>query len=155
MPADPGHPARNDASRGELRKLIEALDPGELGRDVADGWTLGSLLAHLAWWDRYAAALLTSFIESGGAFDIETPAQVGGRVVSEYVNAASAGQWRALPADHVRREAIDAAEAADRVAARFPHPQGGPSLDVIPRIADRARHRNEHLQQIAAVVRRP
>lgn len=53
---DRSHADRNDAARTRLRDLVARLGDDGLARPLADGWTVGAMLAHLAFWDRIVLA---------------------------------------------------------------------------------------------------
>ena len=52
MVVDRSYVARNDASRQRLAARLDDLTANELLTPVEAGWTVGGLLAHLAFWDR-------------------------------------------------------------------------------------------------------
>lgn len=114
---DDGFGARNDTARKRLRATVPALTDGLLEAPLADGWTVQAVLAHLAWWDRYAVSLLSNWMMAECEADISTPPMRGGRFASDYDNAAGLADWLALPADFVRGEVLRAADEADAVAA--------------------------------------
>src|SRR5262245_37604075 len=96
---------RNDASRQRLAALGARLNPAELERPLEDErWTVGAALAHLAFWDRFAATVL-AWWEAEGFVAYQSTADV--------INAAALPGWRVLPADYVLRDVLAAAEAVD------------------------------------------
>ncbi len=61
----PDYLDENEASRRKLREFCGHLSNADLTRTIAAGWTVSSLLAHLAFWDRRAAALLERWRSAG------------------------------------------------------------------------------------------
>ena len=52
------HLSRNQAALQRLAELAARLTEEDLARSLGGGWTIKAALAHLAFWDRYASALL-------------------------------------------------------------------------------------------------
>ncbi|TMQ17769.1 MAG: hypothetical protein E6K82_20865 [Candidatus Rokuibacteriota bacterium] len=52
MSVDRSFVAVNDAERTRLQALVKRLTDADLGRAMPAGWTVGAILAHLAFWDR-------------------------------------------------------------------------------------------------------
>lgn len=105
---EPDFRRRNDASLARLRELVGRLTPADLDRPLGEGWTVKAALAHLAFWDRYAAAAVQRWQRAGYAWSgPEDP----------FVNLAGPSDWLAAPPDYVLREVLRAAEAADAAAA--------------------------------------
>jgi hypothetical protein len=143
MPHD--YLARNDATRAELSDLIARLTPDDLGRSLGDGWTVKAALAHLAYWDRYAASLRRAWAVSGFRADVG--------FVSDHVNDAGLADWLAVTADAALAEALRAAHEADALAANTPEPLRRAAIDGgMPRALDRSIHRAEHLEQITRAL---
>lgn len=86
---------KNAASRQRLRELVERLDDEAMQRSVDDDWTIGALLAHLAWWDESCVARWAMF-ERDGAFT-----GLSGEAI-DLINTVSLPTWRALPGSAVR-----------------------------------------------------
>ena len=55
----------NNKSRYRLRSLVERLSDQDFAKATAAGWTVSSLLAHLAFWDQRAVILLRVWKEAG------------------------------------------------------------------------------------------
>ncbi len=133
--------ARNDTTRTGLRDLIARLTPAHLDHDLGDGWTVKAALAHLAYWDRYAASLLRTWAVSGFRNDAG--------FVSDHVNDAGLADWLAVPADAALTEALRAAQEADTLAANTPDGLRDAAIGGgMPRALDRSVHRAEHVDQI-------
>ena len=56
---------RNQAASARLVELAARLTEEDLGRDLGGGWTVQAALAHLAFWDRYAVAVLDGWVANG------------------------------------------------------------------------------------------
>lgn len=141
---DTGYVERNRASSQRLAELVGRLTDQDLGASIGDGWTVKAALAHLAFWDRYSAALLDDWSAHGFRPVPSSP---------DHVNAAAVGDWLALPAEHVRREVVAAAEAIDqRIEGLGPELVDAIAAGGRARTLDRSRHRTEHLDQIVAAL---
>src|SRR5215831_19474293 len=128
---------RNRASRERLARDLDSLAPEDHGREIDGGWTVGALLAHLAFWDRMVAGrwALASRTGSSTPFDLADE-------TTDLVNDANLAAWRALPADRVSALVLEAADAVDAAVAALPDA----SIDAVlaegrPRLVDRSRHR--------------
>src|SRR5688500_1560621 len=97
----------NDAERERLRALVARLSDEDRARPLADGWTVGAALAHLAFWDRLALARWQAHLGDG------TPLVALSDEVADLINAAGLEQWLALPSREAARQAVAAAEALD------------------------------------------
>src|SRR5205823_3132820 len=84
------------------------LTDGDFTQSVGDGWTVSTVLAHLAYWDRRAAILLTRWRQQG-----VTPEESDASVINE----ASAALWSAVPPRAAAQIAIDSADAANKAVA--------------------------------------
>jgi hypothetical protein len=137
---------RNRTASRRLTELVARLTEHDLQQPLGEGWTVKAALAHLAFWDRYTAGLLDLW--SAGGYQA-----VAGS--ADHVNAAAVGDWLALPAEHVRREVVAAAESLDRrIEALAPELVEAIVAGGRARSLDRSRHRAEHLDQIAAALGR-
>jgi hypothetical protein len=141
---DTSYVGRNQAESRRLAELVARLTEQDLQTSLGDGWTVKAALAHLAFWDRYSAGLLDGWSASGFQ-PVATSA--------DHVNAAAVGDWLALPAEHVRREVVAAAEAIDRrIEAVTPELAAAIVAGGRSRTLDRSAHRTEHIDQIVAAL---
>jgi len=146
--ADRSFVARNAESRARLTALLDRLGPMDFSRDVGGGWSAGSLLAHISFWDglvieRWKLALRTGMATPIG-LDEELP---------DLINAAAMPSWRLVARTEVASLVGATAAAVDELVAALPDD----SLDGIeregrPRLLDRSLHRAEHLAMIEAAV---
>jgi mycothiol maleylpyruvate isomerase-like protein len=137
------HVAQNREQLERLRELVARLSDGDLRRELPDGWTIGDVLAHLAFYDRRAAVLLERFAIEGvfaSPYDYET------------INTALPYLTRRIPPRDIVAEVVEAAEAADRAAAATP----ATLVEEIRRLnqvkLERADHRRSHLDDIEALL---
>jgi hypothetical protein len=141
---DTSYVERNQAASRRLAELVARLTEHDLQASLGDGWTVKAALAHLAFWDRYAAGVLDGWSASG----FQAVA-----ISADHVNAAAVGDWLALPDEHVRREVIAAVEAIDRrIEALIPELVSAIVAGGRSRTLDRSRHRTEHMDQIVAAL---
>lgn len=106
----------NAAARHRLTSVIDSLDEQRLGKPVTPGWSVATVLAQLAFWDRWAQTLVTRW-RSG-----EVPPPTVPAWYDDAVNDALLPTWQALPGAAAARLARDAAEAADLVIGKAETP---------------------------------
>src|SRR6266508_2254167 len=147
MSADRTFIARNNAERARLQALVARLSDADLSRAMPAGWTVASVLAHLAFWDQRILVLLDrweqtpSVVPSGG-----NEADVG------WINDATKPLLLAMAPRRAAEISVAIAEAVDARVAALPddllarnEAAGGPL------IMTRAVHRGEHLDEIEHV----
>lgn len=138
---DRDYVTRNELVQERLITLVARLTPEDLERPIGDGWTVKAALAHLAFWDRYAVALIDRWSEAGFKEDEGFNA--------DFPNLAGLADWLAAPADYALAEVASAARLADRRAAEAPpHLVDAILRGGMPRVLDRSVHRVEHIEQI-------
>jgi len=135
------HNKRNRASRDRLAAVIAQL--GDRSIPLSGGWTAAGLLAHLAFWDRLAAARLEKHLREG------QPPIFATDDVTDLTNAAGMRQWKETPAGVAGTQAREAAAEIDRLIETLP----ADKLDGLKALGrsfliDRSNHRKEHLDQI-------
>jgi Mycothiol maleylpyruvate isomerase N-terminal domain len=151
MSIDRGYIAQNDAERARLRALVNRLSDAELAHPMPAGWTVASVLSHLAFWDQRILILLESWERAG--LDSPPPGINEGDV--EWVNDAAKPMFLALAPRRAAELALAIAEAVDRKVASLPdawvakNAAAGTPLSLV-----RAAHREEHLQEIEEHLRR-
>ena len=135
------HLARNRASRERLAAVIARL--GEPTVVLPDGWTAGALLAHMAFWDRFAASRFEKYLRDREAMVFLNDA------FFDHINAAGRPQWTATPLGAAAADAMSSADAVDGFIARL-SPEQIAAIQAIgrPRLLDRSGHRNQHLDQL-------
>jgi uncharacterized damage-inducible protein DinB len=142
--ADREHAERNAASRERLRTTLERLSADALDREVDDDWTVGALLAHVAFWDRLVAGRWRLAQRRGAAAPPDLHDDV-----ADLVNDAALSAWRSIDAAHLERLVLSAADDVDRLIEDLP----AASIEAAkaagrPRLVDRSAHRTEHLDAI-------
>jgi hypothetical protein len=148
MPVDRSYVAENDRERRRLEALVARLDDAALSRPMPDGWTIASVLAHLAFWDQRIVVFVDLLKRGVPVHDTE-----GDQV--DWVNDAVKPLQLALPPRRAADVALAAARDADRAVETL-------SEDLLAKNAAakhpiyllRADHRREHLDEIEAVLAR-
>ena len=133
--------AQNTAWREKLIALTRRLSDADIQHVVgARGWTVGGILAHLAFWDQRALVLLETW---------KTRAIGPSAIDVDIVNEAMRPLCNAIPPRAVARMAAECAAAIDSAVE-------GLDAAILARIEaegkpvrlDRAAHREHHLGQI-------
>jgi hypothetical protein len=138
----------NDRSALELRALLDALAPADLARNLGGGWNVAAALAHLAFWDRRAAAVCALWTQGR-----TTAPSSDEDCADEATNAALDALLAALPPQLVAPLASEAAAAANAAfAALTPELAVRALAPDSPIVAHRSRHRREHIAQIRAAL---
>ena len=138
----------NEENRKELQRLLSLLDrvdEDQLNRQLANGWTVATALAHIAFWDRYVVAILAEWGRKG----FSQPATQYD-ALNEAIESMSLAIPRAALLDWVRQSAAAANGAADAVPPELAEAieAGGRG-----RFLDRYAHRRHHLDQIETLLR--
>ena len=138
--------ARNDASRERLRALVASLRPQDLFRETGDGWTIGAVLAHAAFWDSMVARRWASALADGFASPVGLP-----DFIADLVNDSELPTWRAMDGATAAARAIAAADAVDALIAALPDAAVDAAVAAgMPRVLDRSLHRAAHFDVIDA-----
>jgi hypothetical protein len=144
-----GYVQENQRSRERMRSLIETLTDEELARPVNGEWTAAAALAHVAFWDARVMFLLRKR-RSGAAFtddDVE-PDDVS------WINDSARPLLHAIGPRRAAEVALEIAEETDELVADTPAEQMYPADPNSLINAFRSRHRDEHVDEIEAAVRR-
>jgi Mycothiol maleylpyruvate isomerase N-terminal domain len=142
MAAARSYIAENDRERRRLEGLVGKLDDAALGRVMPAGWTVASVLAHLAFWDQRTVVLVDQ-LKRGGP----VPAELVGDV--DWINDAAKPLQLALPPRRAATLAVETARASDQAVATLSdellakNASAGSPINVV-----RAEHRREHLDEI-------
>jgi len=135
----------NNDQRARLRALVDRLNDGDLARPLDAGWTVGAVLAHLAFWDQRTLVLLERWEKDGPR---TTPRSIDDKDV-DWINDSAKALCLALAPRAAARLALATAEAVDRrvealsdelIAANA---AAGKPINLL-----RAEHRREHLDEI-------
>ncbi len=135
----------NRASTERMRALVARLSDTELRRRVGQDWTVAITLAHLAFWDRRALAILDKTETAGKFVNIE---------VDIAANDVALPLWAAIPPREAARLAIESAEALDRRLEKFPPALVEAVYSQYKRGVVRALHRNGHIDEVEAALKR-
>ena len=126
-------------------RLVDRLRDGELARPLDAGWTVGAVLAHLAFWDQRTLILIERWEKEGSR---AVPRSIDSKDV-DWINDSAKALCLALPPRAAARLAVAVADAVDRrvetlsdelVAANA---GAGSPINLL-----RAEHRQEHLDEI-------
>jgi Mycothiol maleylpyruvate isomerase N-terminal domain len=133
----------NNASRLELNDLISRLDERSFNIEVGPGWTVSTVLCHLAFWDQRVLFVLKKWKSAGFEPSRLTPLSV------DSINQAAAAIARAVPGPAAARLAIESAAAVDSQVAETGDELASQMLSAgFERFLRRYLHRREHLQKI-------
>ena len=138
----------NDRERARLVALVGRIEHGELSRIVHGRWTVAAKLAHMAFWDRFALALLERW---AAGQDYETPSLPW---YDDTLNDAMLPEALTLVGAAARQLVLAAAEDIDG-RLRSLEPGQTERLLVDHDAAWQLRrhvHRAEHLDQIEGVL---
>lgn len=135
----------------ELRAVIDALPDAELAFPAQGEWTRLDLVAHVEWWERHSATVITALRDGRDPYPADEPfdldalnarvlEQNRGRTAAD-VRSGEAAAW----ADLLR--AIESAGEADLFdAGQFAWTEGAPLAEIIH--GDTDRHWAEHLPHL-------
>jgi uncharacterized damage-inducible protein DinB len=134
----------NDDSRNRLARLVETLTPSQLSIDLGEGWTVGSALGHMGFWDRWQAERWTAML--AGTWTAETESVLA---AEHLANDALHPYWAGVSANEVPGFAVAAATKLDALIAGAPD-------EIVDRLEGtsiafllhRHNHRDEHLDHI-------
>lgn len=145
MPYSPELVQANTASRERLRALFARLNDAQYTISLDEDWTVGTALAHVAFFDRRAIDILGRG-ERESISDSPTDIDILNRALLPFLRALSPAAISKLTLETA--ETLDAKLAAlsdnllDQIAA----------LPESPFSLDRSEHRNEHIDQIETVL---
>jgi hypothetical protein len=148
MSVDRSHQAKNDSERARMEALIGRLTDADLKRAMPDGWTVASVLAHLAFWDQRAYLLLDRWQRDG----VTPPADDETNI--DWINDAAKPMFLALPPRRAAELAVAIAEAADRKVASLSDELVSRNAALgTPVTLARATHRRGHLDDIERALK--
>jgi len=136
--------ADNRTQRQRLFALTTKWTETDLTRQLANGWSVATKLAHLAFWDHYYLALIESWERTGfTSSSTETDA----------INEAARFLSRGIPPVAAVELVRAAAEAIDRkLESITPDLEAAIEASGRVRLLRRALHRREHLDQIESAL---
>ena len=134
----------NNASRRRLKAIVERLTDEDFARITSSGWTVASLLAHLAFWDQRVVVLLRRWKASGVD---ESP------VDSDMINDSLKPILLALQPRAAVELCLSSAGAADaEVEALTPELYEQIQASSNHFRFNRSLHRNNHLNEIEKLL---
>ncbi len=136
----------NSAERDHLKEVIARLSLSDYDRPAGGpGWTIGGLLAHLAFWDNRALVLLAKWKKEGiGPSLIDT----------DLFNESMRPLCNAVPAAVIARMAVETTTAIDdAIDSLQPEFLARVERDGTPVRLNRGLHRNHHLAQVEKAVK--
>lgn len=150
MSRDRSYIEANETARGRLRDLVDGLSDEQLSGPMEAGWTVASVLAHVAFWDNRIVVLLDRWGPDGRG---ETPTYEDEAV--DWMNDATKPIFLAMPPRVGAQAALDAAEAADRAVAAMSDDLLAKN-DELGNIINpfRSEHRSEHLDDVERALGR-
>jgi uncharacterized damage-inducible protein DinB len=148
-PVDRSYLQRNEASLTRLTDLAGRLTSAELALRVGDGaWTVGQVLGHMAFWDRFLTARWRAVLASGAG---EQPTYLP-HELADMLNDGLPPVWGAFSAasgSAAIEDTLAAAQAVDGIIAGLPVETPVEAiLAERPALLDRSIHRLEHLSAI-------
>ena len=137
---DTGYSERNREQTRRLKELRRLSDE-ELRRTVGEHWTVAVALAHIQYWDGRAVGAL----EAWRSYKLPLTLWIGGEDV---VNDVRLPVWRDMAPREALQQAIDTAEALDRIVESLSPAEARVVSAQRYRVLDRSLHRSEHLDEI-------
>jgi hypothetical protein len=134
----------NNFERARLFRLLDGLEEAALQKKLPNGWSIADVLAHLAFWDRYALVALRQWQREGFQMPHENWA-----VINEIVDSMS----RLIPPQALLAWVRDSASLCDQCVEETPAAlaqelkTAGKSNFLF-----RAEHRRHHLNQIEGLL---
>jgi DinB family protein len=145
MPLDLTYKEQNRTSRERISELAERLTDEEMLTRVGEHWTVGVVFAHLAWWDRRVMYVLDMTEKTNKLFVPE---------IDIFVNDLSLPLWLAVPPREAVRIAIETSETLDKRLEEYNPAILEEIYTYNKRWVVRALHRNEHLDEADAALKK-
>lgn len=144
---EPSYVSVNAAQRGRLDALLDHVSDADLARRLPNGLSVGNVLVHLAFWDRYALSVLQEWEQSEFSES---------RTNFEAINAAVLMLASTIPDRTAAGMVREAAAAVDNEAAEVSPELAHTIIDNGKlRTLERGQHRREHLDQIERLLHAP
>ena len=150
MATDRAWVPENTTQRERLRARVARLTDTDLQKPLPAGWTIASVLAHLAFWDQRILVLVERW-ERGGPGS--TPRSLDRHDV-DWINDSAKALCLALPPRTAAQLAVTTADAVDRRLEALADDRlvanvaAGSPLNLL-----RAEHRHEHLDEIEKALK--
>lgn len=146
MSLDRSYRDQNRAERARLRALVSRVSDADLARPMPGGWTVATVLAHVAFWDQRILAMLDRWERLGPA---AAPPPLVEEAHVDWINDAAKPMFLALDPRRAADLALAIAESVDRRIDALPdefiarNTAAGAPINL-----HRADHRREHLDEI-------
>ena len=134
---------KNRAATERMRSLAACLTDEELQQRVGEHWTIAIAYTHLAWWDQRTLDVLDKVERAG---EVLVPQ------LDTFVNDVSLPLWAVVPPREAVRVAVETAVTLDTRLENYPRHLLEKVYADTPRWVVRAIHRNEHLDEVDAVL---
>ncbi len=128
-----------------IRNLVARLSDKDLQRPVGQDWTVAITLAHFVFWDRRVMYVLDKTEKNGKLFIPE---------IDIFVNDLSLPLWAAIPPRVAATLSIQAAEEVDQRLENYDPALLEEIHAYNKRWVIRALHRNEHLDEVDAALKK-
>ncbi len=147
MPYDEDLRQENEASRVRLRRVMAGLSDEQYAMPLDTDWTIGTALAHIAFFDKRAIDILERWEREGVGPSDNDP---------EIINSALLPFFKLMPPAPIGKLALEYAEILDAKLAALPDSvlDQWNTTAKHPFNLSRAKHRNEHLDQIDEALTR-
>jgi uncharacterized damage-inducible protein DinB len=148
--ADRAYIAENEVERKRLASLVARLSDEDLARPMPGGWTVASVLGHVAFWDQRIIALIEEWRKAG----VGTPPRMLDEGHVDWINDATKPLLLAVAPGRAAGLTLSIAESTDRMVAELSeeflaaNSKAGSPVNV-----RRAEHRREHIDEIEAALR--
>lgn len=148
--ADRAYVAENEVERKRLSSLVARLSDQDLARPMPGGWTVASVLGHVAFWDQRVIALIEAWRKAG----VGTPPRMLDEGHVDWINDATQPLLLAVAPRRAAELTVSIAESTDRTLAELPEEflaangRAGSPVNV-----RRATHRREHIDEIESALR--
>jgi hypothetical protein len=150
MAVDRSYVDANRAALDRLKGFIEKASDADLAHPMEDGWTVASVLAHMAFWDLRVVACVEAWGPDGAG-----PVPTYHDDAVDWINDAAKPLISALAPRVAARVTVEAAEAADRAVAGLSDELSARNEALGSLVnPDRADHRLEHLDEIERTLSR-
>jgi hypothetical protein len=147
--ADRAYVAENEVEHKRLASLVARLTDQDLARPMPGGWTVASVLGHLAFWDQRIIALVEAWRRAG-----IPPRMLDEDSHVDWINDATKPLLLAVAPRRAAELTLLIAETTDRMVAELPEEflaangKAGSPINV-----RRAEHRRMHIDEIEAALR--
>lgn len=145
MPLDPTFAEQNRASLERIKTLVARLTDEDLLTPVGEHWTVAVALAHMVFWDRRVMYVLERTKQDN---EVYIPN------LDVIVNDLSLPLWKAIPPREAARICIETAEECDRRLEAYDRGLLEKVYETNKRWVVRALHRNEHLDEVDAALKK-